>query len=170
MTIALKNNTLHAQRQCLANLIARVGRSWRRWPLCALTVRALPPGGVERRQNQRNRDAGISGEIVNRVGDAWIASLRLGRDAVDLAEGRFTANILGARVAWSFTPRVFLQALAQYNSQTKRVGINVRFGWLNTAGTGLFVVYNDTQRTADPREAVARALIVKLTRQFDTAW
>ena len=46
---------------------------------------------------------------------------------------------------------------------------NARFGWLSTAGTGLFIVYNEGQiadgffRWSQPQ---ARSLIVKYTRQF----
>ena len=39
--------------------------------------------------------------------------------------------------------RVYLQTLLQYNRQTDTFSTNIRFGWLNTAGTGLFVVLNN---------------------------
>jgi len=46
---------------------------------------------------------------------------------------------------------------------------NARFGWLSTAGTGLFVVFNEG-RDADGffqwNRPQARSLIVKYTRQF----
>ena len=35
----------------------------------------------------------------------------------------------------------------QYNDDTRDVGTNVRIGWLDTAGTGLFLVWNDTNHT-----------------------
>lgn len=47
----------------------------------------------------------------------------------------------------------------------------MRFAWLNTAGTGLFVVLNSGE-TADGffrhREHVTRSFIVKYTRQLGT--
>ncbi len=75
--------------------------------------------------------------------------------------------------SYSFTPRIFIQATFQYNNETEDVGSNIRFGWLNTAGTGLYVVYNDIQhlgvfdRTGFERGPKGRQLIVKYTKQFD---
>ena len=60
-----------------------------------------------------------------------------------------------------------------YNKETEDVGSNIRFGWLTTAGTGLYVVYNDIQhfgafdRTGFDRGPKGRQLIVKYTKQFD---
>jgi hypothetical protein len=53
------------------------------------------------------------------------------------------------------------------------VGSNVRLAWLDTAGTGLYVVYNDTEHlgsratTGLPYGPLQRQLIVKYTKQFD---
>ena len=72
------------------------------------------------------------------------------------------------RFNYSFTPKVNIQSLVQYNTGTDIWSTNVRFSWLNTAGTGLFVVYNDTEGLGDlligPQN---RTFIVKYTRQFD---
>ena len=91
---------------------------------------------------------------------------------VDLPEGSFETTLLSLRAAYSFTPRIYLQALVQYNDQTANWSSNIRFGWLNTAGTGLFLVYNDIQhtgqfdRTGVTRGPVDRAFVVKFTKQF----
>jgi hypothetical protein len=61
----------------------------------------------------------------------------------------------------------------QYNEQSRSVSSNVRLGWLATAGTGLFIVYNDLEqlemenRPAMRRGPLERALIIKFTRQLD---
>ncbi len=66
---------------------------------------------------------------------------------------------------------MFVQSLVQYNNQARVWAANARFGWLNTAGTGLFVVFNEGQeadgffRWLRPQ---ARSLVVKYTRQFGT--
>ena len=52
-------------------------------------------------------------------------------------------------MSYSFTPRIYVQALLQYNDRARLWSTNLRFGWLQTANTGLFVVYNDTQLTDD---------------------
>ena len=78
--------------------------------------------------------------------------------------------------SYSFTPRIFLQATVQYNEDSEDVGSNIRFGWLNTAGTGLFLVYNDTEhrgpfrRTGIPAGPVDRTFVVKFTKQFGSEW
>jgi hypothetical protein len=74
-------------------------------------------------------------------------------------------------VAYFFTPRVFAQSLVQYNNQARVWTANARFGWLATAGTGLFVVFNDGEeaegffRWTRPQ---SRSLIMKFTRQLGT--
>ena len=72
-----------------------------------------------------------------------------------------------------------MQSLVQYSNQVDSWSANLRFGWLNTAGTGLFIVYNDVQGLDYPdglnhdgnrfieRGTLARSLIVKFTRQFN---
>ena len=107
------------------------------------------------------------GELTNRIGSTWVGALRLAHDDVDLAEGAFKNTLVGAKLAYSFTPRVFLQALVQYNTDASDVSANIRFGWLNTAGTGLFLVYNEVQHTEWPTGPVERAFIIKYTHQFN---
>ena len=48
-------------------------------------------------------------------------------------------------MTYNFTPSVFVQSLLQHNDRTNRWSTNLRFHWLETAGTGLFVVYNNTE-------------------------
>jgi hypothetical protein len=110
---------------------------------------------------------GISGNVNARMGTTLAAGLRFGFDDVDLAEGSFQSVLLGLRVAYSFTPRIFLQSLVQYNNQSDDLSGNVRFGWLNTAGTGLFLVYNEVQQTGALSGTQDRAFVVKFTRQFN---
>lgn len=116
---------------------------------------------------------GTTSTLNARVSDTFIASLRVNYFDVDLAEGSFETAVVGLRAAYSFTPRIYLQSLLQYNNQTRNFSSNVRLGWLNTAGTGLFVVFNDIEhagpldRTGLERGPVDRALIVKFTRRFD---
>ena len=109
--------------------------------------------------------------LNGRFGYAFVVGLRLGYFDVDLAEGSFETALIGLRTAYSFTPRIYLQSLIQYSDQTDNFSVNVRFGWLNTAGTGLFVVYNDIERVESGSrwEAVNRGFIVKFTQLFHVA-
>ena len=109
--------------------------------------------------------------LTYRRGASITSSLLLDYNDVKLDQGRFIKSIIGARVAYFFTPRVFIQSLAQFNDQASAWTTNLRFGWLNTAATGLFIVLNDGEQ-ADSffnwQRPQSRALTVKFTRQFGT--
>jgi hypothetical protein len=97
-----------------------------------------------------------------------ITSLTWSYNDVDLAEGSFVTNLGQFKVSYNFTPTMYLQSLIQYNDSSDIWSSNIRFAWLNTAGTGLFIVYNDTEGLGDlligPQ---SRSFIVKYTHQFD---
>jgi hypothetical protein len=90
--------------------------------------------------------------------------------------GKFIGDLVFVRANYSFTPRIFAQSLLQFNDAGDNWSVNLRFGWLNTAGTGLFVVYNETQDLEDlpytsrPRiragGPINRAFFLKFTREF----
>ena len=108
----------------------------------------------------------FQGTLTSRIGTTWVAAFRFNYDDVDLAQGSFENTLTSLRVAYSFTPRIFVQSLIQHNNQNDNFSGNVRFGWLSTAGTGLFVVFNEVRRTVFPTGPVDRALVVKFTKQF----
>jgi hypothetical protein len=85
---------------------------------------------------------------------------------ITLPEGAFHTNLANMRVTYNFTPSVFVQSLIQYNDRTDRWSTNLRFHVLETAGTGLFLVYNDTE-SLEGLGPINRAFIVKYVRQFD---
>ena len=87
---------------------------------------------------------------------------------VDLVEGNFTTELLTARVNYSFSPRVFLSALLQYNSTDDAVGANIRFRWEYQPGSDLFVVYTDGRDILTPGfpRLLNRNLVIKLTKLF----
>ncbi len=109
--------------------------------------------------------------VTARKGATISSSLLLDYQDVKLDEGAFTRSLIGIKGAYFFTPRIFLQSLTQFNNQQKIWTANLRFGWLNTAGTGLFVVFNDGE-IADSffswQRPRSRSLVVKYTKQFGT--
>jgi Domain of unknown function (DUF5916) len=104
-----------------------------------------------------------------RRGSSLNTSLLIEYNDVRLDQGNFTRTLIEPRIAYFFTPRIMLQTLVQYSNQARVWTANARFGWLSTAGTGLFIVYNEGQE-ADGffqwNRPQARSLIVKYTRQF----
>jgi len=102
-----------------------------------------------------------------RFGDKLNASLILNYNNLKLPGGDINAVISGARLAYSFTPRIFLQSLIQYNNTTELISLNARFGWLQSSNTGLFVVYN-ILKDQDPFDLLNNHTVtIKYTHQFD---
>lgn len=82
----------------------------------------------------------------------------------------FETKIPGMAEVMFFSPRIYLHSLVEYSDQIDRLSANLRFGWLNTAGTGLFAVYNDIQGFEDlvngmARGPLGRSLTIKYNRQ-----
>jgi hypothetical protein len=131
--------------------------------LLSLTLRA-DVGGF---YNGTRRGGSVT--LGVRHSSSLTASLLVEYNDVRLDQGDFIRSLVATRVAYFFTPRVMLQTLVQYSNQARVWTANARFGWLSTAGTGLFVVYNEG-RDADGffqwNQPQARSLIVKYTRQF----
>jgi len=112
---------------------------------------------------------GGSATVAARRGSSLTTSLLMEYNDVRLPQGNFTRLVIAPRIAYFFTPRIMLQTLVQYSNQVRAWTANARFGWLGTAGTGLFVVFNEGQE-ADGffswQRPQSRSLIVKYTRQF----
>ena len=75
-------------------------------------------------------------------------------------------NLVRMRVSYSFTPRIYLQALLQYNDVIDNWSTNLRFNLQQTAATGLYVVYNDTEAFAGAGP-VNRAFVIKYVHMWD---
>ena len=107
-------------------------------------------------------------EVSMRTGQTFNAQLSWSRNDIDLPGGAFVANLGTVRLNYSFTTRMFLQALVQYNDRADLWSSNIRFAILSDANTGLFIVYNDTQGLGDVRPTGAgRTLTIKYSQLFD---
>jgi hypothetical protein len=105
-----------------------------------------------------------------RAGETLTAEIAYQRNDVDLPAGDFTTNLVRTRVSYSFDTRTFLQGLLQYNDRADLWSVNLRFGWLQAANTGLFIVYTDTHGLYDlfdRPQRTDRSLVVKFSRLFD---
>jgi hypothetical protein len=82
--------------------------------------------------------------------------------------GAFEVNVARLRMSYSFTPKVLLQVLVQYDDRSDLVASNVRFSWLQSANSGLYLVYNelDDETIVGPMEK-RRELAIKFSRIFD---
>ena len=102
-----------------------------------------------------------------RFGDKFNSSLSLNYNDLNLPNGNVSAIISGARFSYSFTPRIFLQSLVQYNNVSNITSVNARFGWLQNANTGLFVVLNIVKDEDYIDQINNQSIIVKYTHRFD---
>ena len=144
---------------------ATLGVDWNTNPSAALSVVARGDFGPFY-TGTRN---GGSVTLTARRGASFSSSLLLDYNDVHLDEGSFDRTLMGARLAYFFSPRIFVQSLFQFSNEARAWTGNVRFGWLNTAGTGLFLVINDGEE-ADGflrwRRPQSRSITVKYARQL----
>jgi hypothetical protein len=87
---------------------------------------------------------------------------------VDLPSDTFTTELVAVRATYNLSPRSFVGALVQYNSEDDSLSTNVRFRWEYQPGSDLFLVYsdgrNDFSRGAPLLES--QSFVVKFTRLF----
>ncbi len=107
--------------------------------------------------------------VEYRIDETFRSSLSISYNKFDLPyeNGDFTANLAQLRLSYSFTPKIQLQALIQYNEQTDSIGTNIRFSWLQTANSGLFLVYNEVDERSVGAPPTGREFIVKYSHIFD---
>ena len=90
---------------------------------------------------------------------------------IDLPGGEFRTDLVRGRLNYTFSPRMFVSGLFQYNSTNRTLGANLRLRWEYTPGSELFVVYTEEQ-DVDPlrpdryAELRNRGFVVKVTRLF----
>ncbi|NND35337.1 MAG: carbohydrate binding family 9 domain-containing protein [Saprospiraceae bacterium] len=89
-----------------------------------------------------------SATVKLRLGDRFNSEFIISHNDIRLPEGDFIAKLFGSRLSYSFTPRIFTQGLIQYNSVADIWSTNLRFGWLQQANSGLFLVYNELRDAA----------------------
>jgi hypothetical protein len=111
----------------------------------------------------------VDTELRGRIGEWFNAYVEYERNDVSLPDGHFVIDLLRLRLSYSFSTRLYVQALLQYNSVIDNWSTNLRFGWLQAANSGLYVVYNENR---DPRRGVGiglrdRSFTVKYSHTFD---
>ena len=114
------------------------------------------------------RRSTVGPRLSLRLGERFNTQVSWDRNDLDLPGGAFVTNLSRLRLNYSFTTRVFVQALVQYNDRARLWSSNIRFGMLSDANTGLFIVYDDIEdfdRFRPP--GAGRSLTVKYSHLFD---
>ncbi|MCY4545433.1 MAG: hypothetical protein OXD39_09360 [Gemmatimonadetes bacterium] len=83
-----------------------------------------------------------------------------------------TTHLFGVRTSYSFSPDVSLNALVQWDTNRDRFVSNLRFNYIISPGSNLYIVYNENRDNGDMTDALLgdpldRTLIVKLAYLFD---
>ena len=88
---------------------------------------------------------------------------------IDLPQGAFTTSLVRLRATYTISPRSFVGALVQYNSEANAFTTNIRFRWEYRPGSDIFFVYSDGRDTLASSGILTlenRSVIVKVTRLF----
>ncbi len=111
----------------------------------------------------------FSPRVGYRIGETFRTSLEINYNKFDLPvpNGEFTANLAKWRLSYSFTPKMQLEELIQYNEQADKIGTNIRFSWLRSANSGLYLVYNEVDERGVGAPPTGREFIVKYSHIFD---
>jgi uncharacterized protein DUF5916 len=111
----------------------------------------------------------VSPAIRYRIGETFSSELAVDYNEFSLPvpNGDFTANLVRLRLSYSFTPKILLQALIQYNEVDEATGTNIRFSWQQSASSGFYIVYNEIDETGVGALPTGREVIVKYSYIFD---
>ena len=111
----------------------------------------------------------LSPTIRYRIGETFSTELTYNYNDFDLPvpNGRFRANLSRLRLTYSFTPKILVQALLQYNEVSDIFGTNLRFTWLQSANSGLYLVYNEVDERGLDAVPTGREIILKYSYIFD---
>lgn len=104
-----------------------------------------------------------------RIGERFRSELSLSYNDFDLPvpNGEFSVSLTRLRLSYSFSPKILLQALVQHNDSTDVLAANFRFSWLQSANSGLYVVYNEIDEGGVGAPPRGREIIVKYSHIFD---
>ena len=101
-----------------------------------------------------------------RASSRFSTELQYNRNDVTMPWGNFLVNLTTVRVDYTFSPRMTVRSLTQYNTSTNEVSNNIRFNFIYKPGSDLYIVYNDTTQTGLPADIFGkkdRQLVVKMT-------
>jgi hypothetical protein len=100
-----------------------------------------------------------------RATSQFSAELQYNRNDVDMPWGKFLVNLTTLRVDYTFSPRMTIRSLTQYNSSTHEISNNIRYNFIHRPGSDLYIVYNELRQTGLPADIFAqkdRQLVLKV--------
>ena len=106
--------------------------------------------------------------IRYRFGDRFTSEVISKYNDVTLPEGNFITHLVRSRITYAITPKIYIQSLLQYNNQSDQYSMNWRFIWQQSAATGLYIVYNQSQDyDGIPIANSTKSFVIKYSYLFD---
>jgi len=112
----------------------------------------------------------LTPSVRYRPADRFSAELSYDYNDIDLPapNQQFYLNLARLRLTYYFSSKVALQGLVQYNERDDLVATNLRFSWLQSANSGLYLVYNEVDDDSPMGPPTPRReLILKYSYIFD---
>jgi hypothetical protein len=95
----------------------------------------------------------------------WAAQATYVDSAIDLPQISYSTRLVRSRFDYSFSTRMFLNALIQYNSSRKQITSNIRLDFIHRPLSNLYLVFNEA-RDVSGTGRNDRAFTVKYTHSF----
>jgi hypothetical protein len=108
----------------------------------------------------------VSAAAGARLTSRFSTELQYNRNDVKMPWGDFLVNLSTLRVDYTFSPRMTIRSLTQYNTSSHEISNNIRFNFIYRPGSDIYVVYNDLSQTGLPADIFGRKdrqLVVKAT-------
>lgn len=103
---------------------------------------------------------------VIKLGGRFTASLDYKRNSVQFPASSFVTNEAGATLEYSFSTKLDLSLLAQWNNEDNELSMNFRLHWIPKIGSDMYFVVNRGFDTAEQIRPSSTLVIGKLTYQF----
>jgi hypothetical protein len=99
----------------------------------------------------------------------WRVAAAIQRTAAELdapANAQFVATVWTMRANYSFTTTTFLDALSQYDPESKQLNANVRFNLIHHPLSDLYIVLNEQRFLTTDGVTPGRSVIIKFTQML----
>ena len=97
-----------------------------------------------------------------RLNENFNAALNLQVQDVELSTGDYVSTFITGRVNYNFNTKMFVNALLQYNTDSRQWSSNLRFNIIHRPLSDIFLVYNE-RRDERSGDLMDRAIVAKMT-------
>ena len=110
----------------------------------------------------------VNGELNYRVQPYGSIGIVTSYNNIELPDPYSSARFLlvGPRLDFTFTDKIFFTSLLQYNDQIDNINLNLRFQWRFAPVSDLFIVYTENSFPQD-HEIKNRGLVLKISYWFN---